>query len=692
MQNKTQLLFEIGCEELPALEIVATCKAIESRLTQSFKDQHYAHGAMHVFGTPRRLAILVDALHCLPEERQEERRGPSVEMAWNDQGEPSKAALGFARSCGVEIDDLERMVTNKGEWLLFRQTVAGKPINEMIGEIVTKAVKNLPFRKTMRWGAGNEEFVRPVHWVVLMLGNESIVTPLLGVESGRVTYGHRFHHPEAIPLLSASGYEATLEQQGYVIASVEKRKQAIVSQLTDLNKTENFSVQIDQQLLEEIVGLVEWPVVIKGAFDARFLEIPREVLIESMKKHQKYFCVFDDQQELMNAFVTVANIESSNPEEIRKGNEKVIRPRLDDAAFFWKEDGKKTLFECREKLKSIVFQAKLGSLFDKTERLVKILRVVNEKGQCPQELVDRSAQLCKSDLVTHMVNEFASLQGVMGKYYAQINGESETVATAISEYYKPTYSGGDLPSTEVACLLSVADKIDTLVGIYGIGMKPSGDKDPYALKRSTAGIIRILVEKKMDINLSKLIDTAVDVYLQTNVDLADEKDNLLQFVNDRIRNYLVEQGKRKDLIEAVMTVDSTRPFDVVERLESLQQFAEIEQAATLVAANKRINNLLKKFTPTTGFTLLEQDLSTPQEKKLLKVSLELESTLTTLMESGNHLASLEALLVLCQPVDEFFEHVMIMVDDERVKNIRIHLLNQVKQQFSRVADLSKLAG
>ncbi len=692
MQNKTQLLFEIGCEELPALEIEATCKAIESRLTHSFKDQHYAHGAVSVFGTPRRLAILVDGLHYLPEERQVERRGPSVEMAWNDQGEPTKAALGFARSCGVDIDDLERMVTDKGEWLLFRQTIAGKPIDQVIGEVVTKAVKNLPFRKTMRWGAGSEEFVRPVHWVVLMLGNESIRTQLLGVESGRVTYGHRFHHPEAIPLLSASSYEATLQQQGYVIACIEKRKQRIVSQLTDLNKTENFSVQIDEELLDEIAGLVEWPVVIKGSFDARFLEIPQEVLIESMKKHQKYFCVFDDQQELLNTFVTVANIESSNPDEIRKGNERVIRPRLDDAAFFWKEDGKKTLLELREKLKNIVFQAKLGSIFDKTERLVTILRVVNENGQCPQELVDRAAQLCKSDLVTHMVNEFASLQGVMGKYYAQINGESETVATAISEYYKPTFSGGDLPSTELACLLSVADKIDTLVGIYGIGMKPSGDKDPYALKRSTAGIIRILVEKKMDIDLSKLIDIVVDVYQQSGVDLADERDNLTQFINDRIRNYLVDLGKRKDLIEAVMMVDTARPFDIVERLESLQKFAAIEQAVTLIAANKRINNLLKKFTPTPGFTLIERDLSTPQEKELLKVSEELEPKLAALIESGNHLESLEALLVLCQPIDDFFEHVMIMVDDERVKNIRIHLLSQVKQQFSKVADLSKLAG
>lgn len=683
------LLIEIGTEELPPKSLALLSSAFEQGIKAELVNAGLIYGEIKSYATPRRLAVLIRELPQSQPERRHERRGPSLNAAYDDHGKPTKAALGFARSCGVEFDALQTQETEKGAWLVHITSEPGSTTVELIPEMVKTALANLPVPKRMRWGDQDDEFVRPVHWLVLLFGDEIIPAQILGVEAGAITYGHRFHHPKAITLSEPSRYAERLQSEGYVIADFMKRRETIRTQAEAAAQQLHGHAKIDPSLLNEVTALVEWPVAVTGNFERRFLNVPAEALITTMQDNQKYFPVVDRTGRLMPHFIAIANLQSKDPEQIKAGNERVIRPRFSDAEFFWQQDRKQPLAERQEGLKKVVFQQRLGTLHDKGERVAMLARHVAEHCGGNLDWADRAARLAKCDLLTLMVQEFPELQGIMGRYYAQHDGEADEVALALEEQYWPRFAGDELPRTATGRAVALADRIDTLVGIFAIGQAPSGTRDPFALRRAALGVLRILIEGQQDVDLKVVLEHSVRHFPLT-VAAQNQVEPVFDFIMERLRSYYLEQDIRPDTFEAVLSCRPTRPLDFQRRIQAVAAFRRLPEAESLAAANKRIRNILKKLDGELPFKVRTDLLVEPAEQQLAGQLVELSSEVVPLMDSGLYNEALHRLAPLRQPVDTFFDEVMVMTEEANLRDNRIALLNELSSLFLRVADFSRL--
>ena len=689
MPEQADFIFELGTEELPPVALKTLISAFEKDVVDQLGLAGLLFSECKSFASPRRLAIRVSDCSLQQPDTTIDKKGPAIQAAFDQEGKPSKAAEGFARSCGVDVSDLGRQKTDKGEWLSYQLIEKGKTAAELLPAIIQTALDNLPIPKRMRWGDSNAMFVRPVHWVLFLLGENVVNCKILGKPSGNVTYGHRFHHPEAITIDSASDYEEQLSKSGNVIADYEKRKSLIEDQLNQAAQSLNGHVPLDSALLDEVAALVEWPVAVVGNFDQEFLAVPHEALILTMKKNQKYFPVFDKDEKLLNHFITIANIESSNPETIQLGNERVIRPRLADAKFFWEQDARKTLEDRLETLKSIVFQKQLGSIYDKSVRVSRLAsHIANLIGGNP-DLAERAGLISRCDLVTEMVYEFADMQGIMGRYQAQRDGENPEIAQAMDEIYMPRFSGDQLPRTQTGIALAIADRLDTITGIFGIGLKPSGTKDPFALRRASLGLLRILREYSLSINLHELITESIKLHGNNLTENATSSD-VNTYILDRLNGIFAEDGISTKLVQAVASVNPGNVIDFQNRIAAVEAFSQLPESENLAAANKRIQNILKKtkqqIPVKTDTGLFELD----QESNLYNMLTVKEKDIEPLLVKNNYQQILLSLVELKQPIDEFFDHVMVMAEDNNIRLNRLSLLQRVHQLFFKVADISVL--
>jgi len=689
MSDTRDLLIEIGTEELPPKALRRLSLAFADEMAKGLDGASIEPEKIHVYATPRRLALLLKALPTAQSDRETTRRGPAVAAAFDDEGCATQAAVGFAKSCGVEVEELDQLETKKGSWLSFRAIEKGQPTTALIPDLVSRALAALPIPKRMRWGDRDDEFVRPVHWVVLLFGDEVIDATILGIKAGRSTHGHRFHHPEAIYLAEPEAYLPILETEGHVLADYAARQEAIRAQVIEQANTLGGEAIVDDELLNEVTALVEWPVAISGRFDQAFLEVPSEALISSMQDHQKYFPVVDAEGKLLPYFITVANLISTDPAQIQAGNERVIRPRLADAAFFWNQDRKQPLEERADRLRSMVFQKQLGTLFDKKERISELAgRIAKLIGDQP-EYAERAAQLCKCDLLTNMVNEFPELQGIMGRYYATHDGEADAVATAIEEHYLPRFAGDNLPATTTGQAVALADRLDSMVGIFATGQQPTGVKDPFALRRAALGVIRICIEQQLDLDLETLLNAAADA-LEHKIDARSAVNDVFGYIMDRLLGYYQDKGVDIDLIDAVLATRPTRLLDLDRRIKACQAFRSLPEASSLAAANKRISNILKKTDEVIPEQVDISQLVDNAEKKLATVLNDLNTEVVPLMEAGDYTPALTRLAALRESVDAFFDEVMVMVDDDALRANRLALLRNLSSLFLRVADLSRL--
>jgi glycyl-tRNA synthetase beta chain len=689
MSERRDLLIEIGTEELPPKALRRLSLAFADAMHTEFNAAGLRAETIQAYAAPRRLALLIKALAVAQTDRENMRRGPALAAAFDDEGCPTQAAIGFAGSCGVEVEALDRLETQKGSWLAFRVLEKGQATANLIPEMIRKALAALPIPKRMRWGNRDDEFVRPVHWVVLLFGDEVIDAEILGVRTGRTTHGHRFHHPAPIYLAEPEAYLPLLETEGHVLADYNSRREAIRAQVIEQARALGGEALIDENLLDEVTALVEWPVAMSGEFDSEFLQVPSEALISSMQDHQKYFPVIDKYGKLLAHFITVANLVSKDPAQIKAGNERVIRPRLADAAFFWNQDRKQTLAQRAEGLRSMVFQHRLGSLFDKQERVARLAgRIAVLVGADPA-LAERAARLCKCDLLTSMVYEFPELQGVMGRYYALHDGEPAAIADAIAQHYLPRFAGDELPAAGTAQALALADRLDSLIGIFAIGQQPSGDKDPFALRRAALGVIRLCVEKALDVDLHELLKAAAATFdNELHSDSAVE--SVFTYIMDRLRGYYHDQGVSIDLIDAVLATGVRRLLDIDQRIKACQAFRQLPEAESLAAANKRISNILKKTEQTIPQHVDPARLTDAAEMQLADELEKMNAAVVPLLDAGDYTSALTRLAGLRNSVDAFFDQVMVMVDDEALRANRLALLKNLSALFLRVADLSRL--
>ena len=688
MSDSKDLLFELGCEELPPTTLKTLRDNLLKGICDGLDEANLSFGTAYSFATPRRLTVWLEDVQISQEDIEVEKRGPAVVAAYDKEGNPSKAALGFARGCGAEFGDLGTLKTDKGEWLSYNKLEKGQAADTLIPAIIEKSLTRLPIAKRMRWGSSNAAFVRPVHWAVLLFGSDIITTELLGLTTGNTSYGHRFHAPEAITITSARAYEAQLNA-AYVTANTEKRKAIIEEQANAAASAVNGIAHIEPALLDEITALVEYPVAVTGSFDEHFLALPKEVLITTMQINQKYFPVLDDNGALLPYFITISNIKSSNPSSVSHGNERVIRPRLADAEFFWQQDMKTTLADRIPSLDNVVFQHKLGSVGEKTKRVSALSSQFAEQLGFDATLAARAAQLSKTDLVTDMVGEFASLQGVIGHYYANENNEATEVATALEEQYLPKQSGGALPTTQTGKVLALSDKLDTVVGIFSVGLLPTGDKDPFALRRASLGVLRIIIENKLVLDLNELIALSCTQFRHT-FDANETKLLVLNFMIDRLKGYALSQGYTAEQFAAVASVGCSEPVDFMNRLDAVKRFAQMDEAASLGEANKRIQNLLKKAPDNVASQFNAALLNDTAEIELHKQLQAIESRVSPLIEQHDYIEALKQLSALKAPIDAFFEHVFIMADDENLKHTRLALLAKIHANFIKIADISMI--
>ncbi len=696
MSSTKDLLIEIGTEELPPKALQTLSKAFTAGVVAGLKDASLEASDVISYAAPRRLAILLKDVPTKQADQSVERKGPAKAAAFDADGNPTKAVEGFARSCGVAPQELDEIETPKGTWLIFKQEVAGKNTHELLPEIVSQSLAKLPIPKRMRWGASDIEFVRPVHWIVMMQEDEVIEGEILGVASGNTTKGHRFHHPDAITIKQASSYADQLRDTGHVIADFNERRDEVRKQAEAAAKELGGVAQLDSALLDEVTALIELPIAVSGSFGEEFLEIPQECLISSMQDHQKYFPVVDKDGKLLPYFITTSNIKSKNPDAVRQGNERVIRPRFADAKFFWDQDCKVTLESRRESTKKIIFQQKLGTLYEKTERVAKLAGEIAEWINVDKTQALRAAELSKCDLSSEMVNEFAELQGIMGCYYAKNDGETEGVANAMQEQYQPGFAGDIIPAGEVGKILSLADKVDTLVGIFAIGMKPTGSKDPFSLRRTALGILRILIEGEVNIPYNFLIEVATQnlhgkVAFSSQDELTSFFKEVSSFMISRLKAYYKDQGIDSNTVESVTSIDdSYTPLDMDYRIKAVSSFKKLPEAESLAAANKRISNILKKIEGDINESVDESLLKESAEKALYQAVKTQQTKVAPLFASGDYSTALKSLASLRDDVDAFFDGVMVMADDEKLKNNRLALLNQLRNLFLNIADLSRL--
>ena len=687
MSTSKHLLFELGSEELPPKTLLKLSNALLNNIIQGLNAAELTFTGSKAYATPRRLAIFIENLASAQPDKTVEKRGPALQAAFAPDGTPSKAALGFAVSCGTSFDQLERLKTDKGEWLSFTQAVKGQATESLIPDIIRQSIAGLPIAKRMRWGSFTTEFVRPVHWAVLLYGDSVIDTEILGLKTGAATQGHRFHAPQKITLTKPEDYADALYKQGHVIADFEQRKTIIRDAAQKAAAAVNGFAHIEDELLEEIAALNEWPVPITGTFDPRFLELPPEVLITTMQTNQKYFPVKNAEGGLLANFITFSNIESTNPKSIQQGNERVVTPRLSDAEFFWNQDRKKNLEDRVESLSSVVFQESLGTVYDKTIRVKNLAKFIAGHLGADVELAERAALLAKTDLMTEMVGEFGNLQGIMGRYYALAEHEPKSVALALEEQYFPKQSGSPTASSTTGQILAIAEKIDTLVGIFAVGLIPTGDKDPYALRRAALGILRTIIENKLNINIIELTEFA-GAQIKTSSDQSATSDRVIDFIFERLKGYCLDHGYTADEFDAVISVNPAEPLDFMQRLQAVKAFRQLPEAISLSAANKRIRNILKKSDTEPAASV--GALIEPQEKQLLQAALQSEGDIQPLLAQRNYQATLNRLADLRNDVDAFFDHVMVMTDDLDLRANRLALLNLLSEQFLTCADISKL--
>ena len=683
------LLIEIGTEELPPKALLRLSKAFAKEIETGLASAEFDCAICTAYATPRRLAVSIANVAPVQADRHEQRRGPAISAAFDDDGKPSKAALGFARSCGVDVGELGRIKNAQGEWLAFERQVKGRSIAAVLPQIIGAALAALPIPKRMRWGAGEVEFVRPVHWIVVLYGDELVACEILGLNSGKATPGHRFHHGGTLDLESADDYANLLEQKGFVIASFELRRQRIVDLIALHRDDAGGEAVIDESLLDEVTALVEWPVVICGSFDEQFLELPEEVLIASMQDHQKYFPVRAADGSLCNRFITISNIQSNDPAVVRAGNERVIRPRLADARFFFHTDNAVKLASRVDALSGMLFEKRLGSLLDKTRRVGSVVaRIAGVCGSDADE-AHRAATLSRCDLLSEMVGEFPELQGTMGGYYAAADEESDAVATAVGEFYYPRFAGDRIPRSATGRCVALADRLDSLIGIFGIGSAPTGDKDPFALRRAALGALRILIEGDIDLDLVEALKLAHAAYGEIAL-MDDTVEQVYTFMRDRLRGYYLERGIPADVCTAVLANDPTSPTEIARRIEAVVNFRALDAAAALAAANKRIANILKKLDTPIAAGWSHELLAEPAESALASQLDSIREEAEKRFQQHDYSAYMECLACLSATIDNFFDAVMVMSDNAALRDNRLALLADLHGLFTRVADISRL--
>ena len=684
------LLFELATEELPPNTLLSLSTALTEGVLSGLEKAGIPHGKTQSFATPRRLAVLIRKLAEHQPDRQVERRGPPLANSFDAQGAPTQAALAFAKNCGVPITQLTRIKTDKGAWLMFRGTERGAATASLLADIVNQAVAALPIAKRMRWGTRTAEFVRPVHSVVLLYGETVVPAEVLGLQTGQVTFGHRFHAPRPIVLKSAQSYERRLRRAKVVADFAERREMIRAGVRTAAAATGGGATALIQDaLLDEVTALVEWPVPIAGQFEQRFLSLPREVVIATVQDHQRYFAVEGVDGKLSGWFVTVSNIESRDPSKVREGNERVVRPRLSDAAFFWDRDVKISLAAHAAALSGVTFQTQLGTYAEKTLRVMALAQLIGRRIGAGAD-VTRAAELAKADLMTAMVGEFPELQGTMGRYYAEAQGESPELARALEEHYRPRYAGDALPTTKTAQAVALADKIDTLVGIFAIEQRPTGTKDPFGLRRAALGWLRIVLEGRLELDLVELLGEAAAAQPVQRAGVADE---VYDFIIERLRGLLLEEpGTTPEMLDAVFANRPRSPLDAVTRLQALKEFLLLPEAGILAGINKRISNILRKASLGENVGVNADALTEEAERQLHRVLEALRAPVREAADERRYSDSLQSLVALRAPVDDFFERIMVMDENVERRNNRLALLREVQSLLGGVADLSRLPG
>ncbi|KKD61874.1 glycine-tRNA synthetase subunit beta [Grimontia sp. AD028] len=681
-------LIELGTEELPPTQLRTLAEAFAANFEQELKDAELTHEGIVWYATPRRLALKVTSLADQQADKMVEKRGPAISAAFDADGNPTKAAQGWARGCGIDVSEADRMVTDKGEWLLFKQEVKGQNTKDIVVALADKALANLPIAKPMRWGDKDTLFIRPVKTLTILLGDELIEGTIMGVDSARTIRGHRFMGEAEFTIDNADQYPAILEERGKVIADYEARKATIIADAQKAAELVGGIADLEDDLVEEVTSLVEWPVVLTATFEEKFLKVPSEALVYTMKGDQKYFPVYSEDKQLLPNFIFVSNIESKEPRHVIEGNEKVVRPRLADAEFFFDTDRKRPLIDRLPKLETAIFQKQLGTIKDKTDRITELAGYIADKIGADVEKAKRAGLLAKCDLMTSMVFEFTETQGVMGMHYARHDGEAEDVAVALNEQYMPRFAGDELPGNGVSSALAMADKLDTIVGIFGIGQAPKGS-DPFALRRASLGVLRIIVEYGYDLDLTDLIAKAKSLFGDRLTNDKVEAD-VIEFMLGRFRAWYQDEGHSVDAIQAVLAMNPTQPADFDKRVKAVTHFRSLDAAESLAAANKRVGNILAKYDGELSYTINSELLVEDAEKALAEKVTTMVETLKPVFAAGDYQAALTQLADLREPVDTFFDNVMVMAEDEALKANRLALLNTLRGQFMNVADISLL--
>ncbi|MEN7341910.1 MAG: glycine--tRNA ligase subunit beta [Pseudomonadota bacterium] len=690
--NTRDCLIELGMEELPPKAVTTLIAALAENLSDGLQQQRLSFERIDTFAAPRRLAVIVRSLVDGQPDESKVMRGPPVRIAFDESGEPTKAAEAFAAKAGVAVDALDREKTDKGEWLSATVHEKGVETVSLLTDILKRATDKLPIPRRMRWGDSDSGFIRPLHWLVVMFGEDIVPMTLFDQAASNTSRGHRFHAPGPVTIQHPDAYVDAL-RDAYVIADFSARREALWSSALAAANSIGCSIEEDDELIDEVTSLVDWPVAVVGNFESQYLDLPDEVLVSTLKKHQRYFPTYGDDGELRAHFITISNIESAAPDEVRRGNERVVAPRLSDAAFFWNNDQKQTLEERASRLESIVYQSALGSVSDKTTRVGKLAgQIAAEVSPDASDAVIRTATLMRADLLTDMVGEFPDLQGIMGSYYARLDGEADNVVSAIAEQYLPRFAGDAIPASVVGQIIAVADRLDTIAGIFAIGKRPSGNRDPFGLRRSALGLGRILIESKLDADLVQLIQNAVELQ---PVDLAEHPelaDDIYDFIADRLRGYYqssVTNG-RPDVFEAVLARAPRSLPDFDQRIHAVADFVGNPAAETLAAINKRIANILKSAGVDAGGTLDVSALTDPEERALASSWETLAAGIEPMVEERRYVEALSALCELEAPVSQFFEHVMVMAEDADLRRNRLALLSEVRGLFLQIADISEI--
>ncbi|MDG6230621.1 glycine--tRNA ligase subunit beta [Glaesserella parasuis] len=682
-------LAEIGTEELPpkALKKLATAFAenVEAELNQA----GLSFDKVEWFAAPRRLAVKVLGLATSQPSKEVEKRGPAVSAAFDGEGKPTKAAEGWAKGCGITVEQAERIATDKGEWLVHRAVIEGQPTKNLLVGMISNALAKLPIPKTMRWGDKTEQFVRPVHTVTLLLGDELIEGEILGIASGTTIRGHRFLGEREFQISHADQYPALLKEKGSVVADFNERKALILAKAQEKATALGGVADIEEDLLDEVTSLVEYPNVLAAKFEERFLAVPAEALVYTMKGDQKYFPIYDKEGKLLPHFIFVSNINPEDPSKVIEGNEKVVRPRLTDAEFFFKTDLKQRLEDQLPRLETVLFQQQLGTLRDKTARIEQLAGEIAKQIGADETKAKRAGLLSKCDLITNMVFEFTDTQGVMGMHYARHDGEDEEVAVALNEQYMPRFAGDELPKSLVASSVALADKFDTLTGIFGIGQAPKGSADPFALRRAALGALRIIVEKNLPLDLSDLVATSAKLFGDklTNSNVVEE---VVDFMLGRFRAWYQDEGIAVDVIQAVLARRPTRPADFDARVRAVSHFRTLDSAEALAAANKRVSNILAKVEGEISSEIDRTLLVEAEEKALAEQVITLQAELAPLFEKGEYQTALDRLAGLREVVDNFFDKVMVNAEDPKLRQNRQAILNNLRNLFLQVADISLL--